>query len=219
MKYCVDASFDLHLLMLHIILLTGRHVLGEKKYAPSPLHKHRKNPTRKKSSDAPFVCVACRMKTEMYIKESMRFTYSEIQLATDQFSKDNLLGEGGYGHVYRGELEDGQLIAAKVRKESSTQGFKEFNSEVYVLSFAHHKNIVMLLGYCCKENINILVYEFICNKSLEWHLFGKQHYSPISFFQELELSLITLFDLKSQNIFVVVQRIQFLIVKNMNVYE
>lgn len=103
----------------------------------------------------------------------MRFSYSEIQLATGDFSKDNLLGEGGYGCVYKGELKDGQIIAAKVRKQASTQGLTEFHSEIHVLSFARHKNIVMLLGYCCKENLNILVYEYICNKSLEWHLFGK----------------------------------------------
>lgn len=103
----------------------------------------------------------------------MRFTFSEIQLATDNFSNDNLLGEGGYGHVYKGELKDGQLIAAKVHKEASTQGFTEFHSEIYVLNFARHKNIVMLLGFCCKENLNILVYEYICNKSLDWHLFGE----------------------------------------------
>lgn len=70
-------------------------------------------------------------------------------------------------------LKDGQQVAAKVRKDESTQGFSEFHSEVYVLSFARHKNIVMLLGYCCKENKNILIYEYICNKSLHWHLFGK----------------------------------------------
>ena len=107
------------------------------------------------------------------MKDSMRFSFSEIQLATDDFSTANLLGEGGYGLVYKGELKDQQLIAAKVRKEASTQGFSEFHSEVYVLSLARHKNIVMLLGYCCKENLNILVYEYICNKSLDWHLFGE----------------------------------------------
>lgn len=164
-------------------MLTGRYPRGENKYVSSPIvQKHRKSSTRKRSSDAPFLCVACGMKTELYIKESMRFSYSEIQLATDDFSKENLLGEGGYGHVYKGELKDGQLIAAKVRKETSTQGFKEFNSEVYVLSFARHKNIVMLLGYCCKENVNILVYEYICNRSLEWHLFGEQLFFSFLFF-------------------------------------
>ncbi|XWS21713.1 hypothetical protein CRYUN_Cryun30bG0078200 [Craigia yunnanensis] len=124
-----------------------------------------------KFSGAPLLCVACGLRTELYIQDSMTFTYSEIQQATEDFSKKNLLGEGGYGRVYKGKLKDGQLIAAKVRKQESTQGFAEFNSEVSVLSFARHKNIVMLLGYCCKENLNILVYEYICNKCLYWHLF------------------------------------------------
>lgn len=126
-----------------------------------------------RSSGAPILCAGCGARTELSIKESMRLTYSEIQLATNDFSKVNLIGEGGFGHVYKGVLKDGQQIAAKVRKEESSQGFSEFHSEVYVLSFARHKNIVMLLGYCCKENKNILIYEYICNKSLHWHLFGK----------------------------------------------
>lgn len=125
-------------------------------------------------SSAPMLCITCGARTETYyIKEAVIFKYNEIQAATENFSKENLLGEGGYGHVYKGQLNNGQLIAAKVRKEESSQGFAEFHSEVYVLSFARHKNIVMLLGYCSKENINILVYEYICNKSLYWHLFGK----------------------------------------------
>ncbi|XP_020233022.1 receptor-like cytosolic serine/threonine-protein kinase RBK1 [Cajanus cajan] len=124
-----------------------------------------------KHSDAPLLCTGCGTRTELSIKESMRFSYSDIQLATNDFSMDNLLGEGGYGHVYKGVLKDGQQIAAKVRKEESSQGFSEFHSEVYVLSFARHKNIVMLLGYCCKGKKNILIYEYICNKSLHWHLF------------------------------------------------
>lgn len=103
----------------------------------------------------------------------MRFSFSDIQLATADFSAGNLLGEGGYGHVFKGELKNGQLIAAKVRKEESTQGFVEFHSEIQVLSFARHKNIVMLLGFSCRENINVLVYEYICNRSLDFHLFGE----------------------------------------------
>lgn len=121
-------------------------------------------------SDVPILCISCGLKTDM---DSTKYSYSELQLATNGFSPENVLGEGGYGFVYKGKLKDGQQIAAKVRKESSKQGFTEFNSEVYVLNFARHKNIVMLLGYCCKENLNILVYEYVCNKSLEWHLFGE----------------------------------------------
>nr|GEU64016.1 receptor-like cytosolic serine/threonine-protein kinase RBK1 [Tanacetum cinerariifolium] len=135
--------------------------------------KSRKSPQRKKSFKTPVLCNACGMTTQMYIKESMKISYSEIHLATNYFSEANLLGEGGYGLVYKGQLNDGQIIAAKVRKQASTQGFEEFHSEIYVLSFARHRNIVLLLGYCCKENVNILVYEYICNRSLEWHLFDE----------------------------------------------
>ncbi|KAL8481891.1 hypothetical protein ACS0TY_027600 [Phlomoides rotata] len=135
--------------------------------------EQRRKSNKNKYSDVPDLCIGCGLKTEL---NSIKYSYSEIKLATDDFLSDNLLGEGGYGLVYKGKLKDGQLIAAKVRKETSTQGFAEFHSEIYVLSFARHKNIVMLLGYCCKENLNILVYEYICNKSLEWHLFDNPNH-------------------------------------------
>ncbi|KAL9313685.1 hypothetical protein ACSQ67_019137 [Phaseolus vulgaris] len=146
---------------------------GEYRYLTSSQIDQKQNQSGflPKHSDAPLLCTGCGTRTELSIKESMKFSYSDVQLATNDFSKDNLLGEGGYGHVYKGVLKDGQQIAAKVRKEESSQGFSEFHSEVYVLSFARHKNIVMLLGYCCKEKKNILIYEYICNKSLHWHLF------------------------------------------------
>nr|XP_018682589.1 PREDICTED: calcium/calmodulin-regulated receptor-like kinase 1 isoform X6 [Musa acuminata subsp. malaccensis] len=123
--------------------------------------------------EKPILCATCGLRSMFYIKESMKFRFSEIQDATSDFSKENLLGEGGFGLVYKGQLKDGQIIAAKMRKEESTQGYTEFFSEVHVLSFARHRNIVMLLGYCCKEKYNILVYEYICNKSLHWHLFSQ----------------------------------------------
>ncbi|CAI0395836.1 unnamed protein product [Linum tenue] len=130
---------------------------------------------RQKSLEEPILCSICGIRTDLNVKDSMRFNLSEIQLATDNFSDANVLGEGGYGHVYKGKLHSGQFIAAKVHKEESQQGFSEFQSEIQVLNFARHKNIVMLLGFCCKENLNILVYEYICNKSLHWHLFVPIH--------------------------------------------
>ncbi|KAK2967092.1 hypothetical protein RJ640_007407 [Escallonia rubra] len=94
---------------------SGRHTKVENQFHPSSvIQTQRKNHSQQRSSDAPVVCSACGMKTELYIKESMRFTYSEIQLATNGFSQENLLGEGGYGFVYKGELKDGQLIGAKL---------------------------------------------------------------------------------------------------------
>ncbi|TYH18261.1 hypothetical protein ES288_A05G256200v1 [Gossypium darwinii] len=154
------------------ILISDTHSKGENKQPTMTFfQRKRRSCCQTKSSGAPLLCAACGLRTEMYIQDSKKFTYSVIQQATNDFSMENLLGEGGYGRVYKGKLKDGQLIAAKVRKQESTQGFTEFNSEVSVLSFARHKNIVMLLGYFCKDKLNILVYEYICNKSLHWHLF------------------------------------------------
>ncbi|XP_052189665.1 probable serine/threonine-protein kinase PBL8 isoform X2 [Diospyros lotus] len=152
---------------------SGRKFEGKTIYPTSPpmILKQQKYPSWQHASDAPVICTGCGLKTELYIKDSMQLSFSEIQVATNDFSGQNLLGEGGYGFVYKGKLKNGQVIAAKVRKEASAQGFPEFHSEVHVLRFARHQNIVMLLGYCCKENLNILVYEYICNKSLDWHLF------------------------------------------------
>ncbi|KAL2467798.1 Protein kinase protein with adenine nucleotide alpha hydrolase-like domain [Forsythia ovata] len=146
---------------------SGSNAEGENKYAVSPpmMEKQRSS---QRSTDMPILSTSNWMNNGL---DSIRFCYSKILIATDNFSSDNLLGEGRYGVVYKGQLKDGQLITAKVLKEASTRGSAEFHSEVYALSFARHKNIVMLLGYCCKENLNVLVYEYICNKSLEWHLF------------------------------------------------
>lgn len=111
------------------------------------------------------------MKMHMCSKE---WNYSKLQTATDNFSSENLLGEDRYGLVYKGTLKNGQLIAVKVQKEANTQGCSEFYSQLCILSLACHKNVVMLLGYCRRESINILVYEYICDRSLDWYLFGKQ---------------------------------------------
>lgn len=101
------------------------------------------------------------------------FSYSEIQAATNNFSSDNFISEGGFGLVYQGRLEDGQHIAVKQHKEASSQGEKEFRSEVEVLSYAQHKNLVTLLGFCSQDNHRLLVYEYVCNGSLDKHLSNK----------------------------------------------
>ncbi|KAL8030834.1 hypothetical protein ABFX02_14G312100 [Erythranthe guttata] len=123
---------------------------------------------RQIDSDTPVLVLADVIKLGL---DSSGCSYSDILIATDNFSSDNLLGEGGYGVVYKGKLKDGQFIAVKLHKEENTQGVAELHSEVYRRSFARHTNIVTLLGYCCKENLKILIYEYVCNKSLEWHLF------------------------------------------------
>lgn len=100
------------------------------------------------------------------------FTYAELDEATDSFSRRNFLSEGGFGLVFRGKLKDGLKVAVKQLKAASLQGEKEFKSEVYVLSQARHKNLVMLLGSCAEGTQRLLVYEYICNGSLEDSLSG-----------------------------------------------
>lgn len=100
------------------------------------------------------------------------FTYAELQSATKGFSQKNYISEGGFGSVYRGELQ-GLKIAVKQHKNASLQGEKEFKSEVHVLSKPRHKNLVRLFGSCSEGNHRLLVYEYVCYGSLDQHLSSK----------------------------------------------
>jgi len=101
------------------------------------------------------------------------FTYAELFAATKGFSPKNFLSEGGFGSVYKG-LVDGMMIAVKQHKNAGFQGEKEFKSEVNVLSKARHENVVVLLGSCSEGNNRLLVYEYVCNGSLDQHLSGEK---------------------------------------------
>nr|GLL24034.1 G-type lectin S-receptor-like serine/threonine-protein kinase At1g11300 isoform X3 [Ipomoea trifida] len=100
------------------------------------------------------------------------FDFEIIDKATKHFHDGNKLGEGGFGPVYKGILEDGQEIAVKRLSESSAQGQKEFTNEVVVLSKLQHRNLVRLLGCCIERGEKMLVYEFMPNGSLDALLFG-----------------------------------------------
>ncbi|KAK4354503.1 hypothetical protein RND71_026697 [Anisodus tanguticus] len=122
----------------------------------------------------PPLCSICRHKAPVFGKPPRWFTYTELELATGGFSQANFLAEGGYGSVHRGVLPDGQVVAVKQHKLASSQGDQEFCSEVEVLSCAQHRNVVMLIGYCIEDRRRLLVYEFICNGSLDSHLYGHE---------------------------------------------
>ncbi|CAL5406875.1 unnamed protein product [Camellia sinensis] len=119
----------------------------------------------------PPLCSICKHNAPIFGKAPRRFSYEEMERATNGFSADNFLAEGGYGPVYRGVLPDGLVVAVKQHKMLSAQGASEFCSEVEVLSCAQHKNLVMLVGYCIQTEW-LLVYEFACNGSLDKHLYG-----------------------------------------------
>ncbi|KAF4384430.1 hypothetical protein G4B88_028504, partial [Cannabis sativa] len=96
----------------------------------------------------PPLCSICKHNTPVFWKAPRKFSFKEIERATDRFSSKNFLAEGSFGPVHRGVLPDGQVVAVKQHKILSAQGASEFCSEVEVLSFAQHRNLVMLVGYC-----------------------------------------------------------------------
>ncbi|KAI6701213.1 hypothetical protein NL676_015537 [Syzygium grande] len=101
------------------------------------------------------------------------FTYDELAAATGGFSQANLLGQGGYGYVHKGVLPNGKEIAVKSLKNGSGQGDREFQAEVEIISHVHHRHLVALVGYCISESQRVLIYEFVPNNTLEYHLHGK----------------------------------------------
>lgn len=109
------------------------------------------------------------------------FSFLELKTATRNFRVDSVLGEGGFGKVYKGWLEEkvtskngsGSVVAIKKLDSESMQGFDEWQSEVHFLGRLSHPNLVKLLGYCWEDNELLLVYEFMQKGSLENHLFGR----------------------------------------------
>ncbi|KAL2456468.1 Protein kinase superfamily protein [Forsythia ovata] len=126
------------------------------------------------------------------------FSYSELKTATRNFKSDTVLGEGGFGKVYKGWLDDksttksgnGSVIAVKKLNSESMQGLEEWQSEVNFLGRLLHPNVVKLLGYCWEEKELLLVYEFMQKGSLENHLFGRgSAVQPLSW--DIRLKILT----------------------------
>ncbi|CAA2969613.1 G-type lectin S-receptor-like serine threonine-kinase At4g27290 isoform X1 [Olea europaea subsp. europaea] len=99
------------------------------------------------------------------------FDLYTIIKATDNFSINNKLGEGGFGPVYKGLLEEGQEIAVKRLSRTSLQGLDEFKNEVIYIAKLQHRNLVKLLGWCTQGDENMLIYEYMPNRSLDLILF------------------------------------------------
>ncbi|CAJ1978434.1 unnamed protein product [Sphenostylis stenocarpa] len=100
------------------------------------------------------------------------FSYSELKNATNDFNIENKLGEGGFGPVYKGTLNDGRVIAVKQLSVASHQGKSQFITEIATISAVQHRNLVKLYGCCIEGSKKLLVYEYLENKSLDQGLFG-----------------------------------------------
>lgn len=108
------------------------------------------------------------------------FTLLELKLATQSFSTTNFLGEGGFGPVFKGFIDEKirpglkpQPVAVKVLDLDGAQGHKEWLAEVIFLGQLRHPHLVKLIGYCCEDEQRLLVYEFMAKGSLENHLFKR----------------------------------------------
>lgn len=102
-----------------------------------------------------------------------RFSYEELKQATKGFSKDELLGAGGFGKVYKGTLSNNTEVAVKCVNHDSRQGIREFMAEISTIGRLQHKNLVQMKGWCRKGNELMIVYDYMPNGSLNKWIFGK----------------------------------------------
>ncbi|KAJ4973052.1 hypothetical protein NE237_006226 [Protea cynaroides] len=124
---------------------------------------------------------------------TMVISIQVLRNVTDNFSEENILGRGGFGTVYKGELHDGTKIAVK-RMDSgimTEKGLTEFKSEIAVLTKVRHRHLVALLGYCLDGNERLLVYEYMPHGTLSRHLFNwkKEGLMPLEWTKRLSTAL------------------------------
>ncbi|XP_045802199.1 U-box domain-containing protein 52-like [Trifolium pratense] len=136
---------------------------------------------RKEAEERDRVLTALAQKDNRYRK----YTMQEIEVATEKFSLSKKLGEGGYGPVFKGHL-DHTAVAIKLLNPEASQGRKQFQQEVEVLSCIRHPNMVLLLGACPEHGC--LVYEFMDNGSLEDRLFRRQNSKPLSWQKRFQIA-------------------------------
>ncbi|PWA85680.1 serine/threonine/dual specificity protein kinase, catalytic domain-containing protein [Artemisia annua] len=143
--------------------------------------KSSKNPTKTVSFNKPS---KAHKNDKLPVPDHLKaFSLSDLKIATKNFRPDSLLGEGGFGQVFKGWVDEttfapakpgtGLVIAVKILKADSRQGHREWLTELDYMGRLHHKNLVKLYGYCSESNNRLLVYEFMPKGCLDNHLFKK----------------------------------------------
>ncbi|XP_047311011.1 cysteine-rich receptor-like protein kinase 25 [Impatiens glandulifera] len=133
--------------------------------------KHKKKKKNSVIPEKPIEGLDLSAMNDISSTEIVQYDFKTIQEATDDFSDDNRLGQGGFGVVYKGEFSNGHEIAVKRLSRENGQGDQEFKNEVLLVAKLQHRNLVRILGFCIDGTERLLVYEFLANSSLDRFLF------------------------------------------------
>ena len=124
-------------------------------------------------------------------KTAKVYSLRELEKATKNFADERILGEGGFGRVYKGTLDDGVEVAIKKTNRVDTSGSQQFLNEVSVLSQVNHRNLVRLHGCCLETEVPMLVYEYVQNGNLLDHLQGQHSELHLGWEKRLQIAIET----------------------------
>lgn len=172
---------------LHMLSMPGRNGSLEKKHSRSISDLSEPSTPRIVEEDS--------RKNAVLYTHVIAFTLFELETITKSFRSDYILGEGGFGTVYKGYIDENVRVglkslpvAVKVLNKDGLQGHREWRTEVNFLGQLRHPNLVKLIGYCCEDDHRLLVYEFMFRGSLENHLFRKASV-PLSWATRMMIAL------------------------------